>query len=116
MICCRDLGVIEPFRYEPKPARVIFGKGRIGEIGRAVEELGCRRALILSTAGHRDLADDAARRLVPLTAAAFAGAVMHTPVEITDKAMRAVEETQADCLVAVGGGSTIGLGKAVALR
>jgi alcohol dehydrogenase class IV len=41
---------------------------------------------------------------------------MHTPVEITDEAMNLVRAVQADCTIAVGGGSTIGLGKAIAAR
>ncbi|WP_343044384.1 maleylacetate reductase [Roseobacter ponti] len=39
---------------------------------------------------------------------------MHTPVEITKLALGHVQETNADCLVAIGGGSTTGLSKAVA--
>jgi alcohol dehydrogenase class IV len=108
--------MIGPFRFEPKPARVIFGQGRIGEVGRMVEELGGKRVLVLSTAGHSNLGDDIATRLGPLAAGAFAGAVMHTPFEVTDQAMRRLDETKGDCLVAIGGGSTIGLGKAIALR
>jgi len=49
-------------------------------------------------------------------AGVFAGAVMHTPVEVTERAMETVREMRADCLVAIGGGSTTGLGKAIALR
>jgi alcohol dehydrogenase class IV len=41
---------------------------------------------------------------------------MHTPVEVTERAMETVREVRADCLVAIGGGSTTGLGKAIALR
>jgi maleylacetate reductase len=108
--------MIAPFRYEPKPARVIFGAGRIAEAGQAVEELGGERALILSTAGHENLADMLAARLGSLAAGRFAGAKMHTPVDVTVQAMRVVAETKADCIVAIGGGSTIGLAKAIALR
>ncbi len=46
----------------------------------------------------------------------FDGAVMHTPVEVTEQALAVLREAAADCLVAVGGGSTTGLSKALALR
>ncbi len=46
----------------------------------------------------------------------FSGATMHTPVEVTEPALADLTLTQADCLVALGGGSTIGLSKALALR
>ena len=41
---------------------------------------------------------------------------MHTPVAITEQALAVARERQADCTVALGGGSTTGLGKAIALR
>lgn len=41
---------------------------------------------------------------------------MHTPVEVTEKALEKVETLGADCVVSIGGGSTTGLGKAIALR
>ena len=41
---------------------------------------------------------------------------MHTPVEVTEDALAFVQKSGVDCLVALGGGSTIGLAKAIALR
>src|SRR3546814_14588237 len=41
---------------------------------------------------------------------------MHTPVDVTERALQEVVEARADCLITVGGGSTTGLGKALALR
>src|SRR5205085_2275066 len=46
----------------------------------------------------------------------FTKAAMHTPVDVTEAALRVVIEAKADGLIALGGGSTIGLGKAIALR
>jgi hypothetical protein len=51
-----------------------------------------------------------------MAAGAFSSAVMHTPVDVTDNAVAAATGAGADCLVAIGGGSTIGLAKAIALR
>ncbi len=105
-----------PFVYEALPGRVIFGSGTLAQLAGAIEALGCRRALLLSTPGHRPALEALAGRLGPLAAGLFAGAVMHTPVEVTQDALAALEAAQADCLVALGGGSTIGLAKALALR
>lgn len=104
------------FRYQPKPARVVFGGGAISELGPAAEGLGLRRILVLSTAGQRRLAERAANELGGRAAGVFAGAVMHTPVDVTETALASVNGLNADGLVAIGGGSTIGLGKAIALR
>jgi maleylacetate reductase len=41
---------------------------------------------------------------------------MHTPVEVTERAMQAIRARNADAVVSRGGGPTTGLGKAIALR
>lgn len=104
------------FIYNAHPARVIFGPGTMSTVGAEAERLGMRRALVLSTPGRRSSADAVADMLGLLGAGTFAGAKMHTPVTVTDAAMKLVEALGVDGLVAVGGGSTIGLGKALALR
>src|SRR5205807_7583658 len=57
-----------------------------------------------------------AAQLGDLAAGLFAGAAMHTPIEVTEQALGLVRDLGADCTVALGGGSTTGLGKAIALR
>lgn len=107
---------IEPFTYEGLPARVVFGRGTLARLGEEAERLGIARALVLSTPGRKRQAEEVAERLGGRAAGLFAGAEMHTPVEATEAALKAVGETGADGLVAIGGGSTIGLGKAIAAR
>ena len=41
---------------------------------------------------------------------------MHVPIETARAARELARQLQADCCVAIGGGSTIGLGKAIALE
>ena len=48
-------------------------------------------------------------------AGVFDRVVMHTPLELAEEARRLAASVQADCCVVVGGGSTIGFGKAIAL-
>jgi maleylacetate reductase len=109
--------VIEPFVHDPLPTRVIFGAGPLARLGPEVERVGARRALVLSTPGRAEAqASRIAASLGERSAGVFAGAVMHTPVGVTDEALRVVKERGADAVVAVGGGSTTGLGKAIALR
>ena len=57
-----------------------------------------------------------AKTLGALAAGVFSGAAMHTPVEVTEAALAEAKEVKADCVVALGGGSTTGLGKAIAWR
>lgn len=66
--------------------------------------------------GQTDQAREVSGLLGPVAAGVFDQAAAHTPVPVTEKAVDAARAAGADCLVAVGGGSAIGLGKAVALR
>ncbi|WP_065374694.1 maleylacetate reductase [Ensifer adhaerens] len=104
------------FTFQGSAAHIVFGEGKSHEAGAWVETLGCSRALVLSTPQQRADAEALAERLGPLAARVFAGAVMHTPVEVTAIAMEAVNQSGADCVVSLGGGSTTGLGKAIAYR
>jgi alcohol dehydrogenase class IV len=104
------------FTYAVLPSRVVFGAGRFADLAGEVEHLGAKAALVLCTPGQRRLADEAATILGSRTAGIFAGAVMHVPVEAAAAARAEARRVGADCCVAVGGGSTIGLGKAIALE
>ncbi|HEY4028923.1 MAG TPA: maleylacetate reductase [Caulobacteraceae bacterium] len=107
---------MQPFTYVGAPSRVVFGFGVLARVPEEVSALGCRRALVLSTPQQAGAARDLSERLGPLGAGLFTEAAMHTPVEVTERAMQVVRDSGADCTVALGGGSTTGLGKAIALR
>lgn len=107
---------MQDFVYNALPARVVFGRGTLDRVADEVRELGCKRAVVLATPQQADDAARLAERLGELAAGTYTGAAMHTPVDVTEKAMDVVRELGADCTVALGGGSTIGLGKAIALR
>ncbi|PAU74773.1 maleylacetate reductase [Halomonas salipaludis] len=104
------------FLYTANPARVLFGPGSLARIADEVRLLGCRRALVLSTPSRREDALRLNAQLGELGGGVFSGAVMHTPVHVTEQAMAAFEDAAADGIVALGGGSTIGLSKAIAYR
>ncbi|MDK1387742.1 maleylacetate reductase [Sinorhizobium sp. 8-89] len=104
------------FVYSGSPAHIVFGQGKSAQAGEWVERIGCKKALVLSTPQQQTDAEVLAERLGPLAAGVFAGAVMHTPIDVTEMAMEIVARTGADCVVSLGGGSTTGLGKAIAYR
>src|SRR6266567_2249720 len=108
---------MQSFVYEGLPTRVIFGSGTITQLKPEAERLGVGRILVLSTPGRGEAqAREIAALLGKRSVGVHAGAVMHTPIEATEKALQTVSELGADAVVAVGGGSTTGLGKAIALR
>ena len=104
------------FQYDALPARVVFGVGAIARLPEEAARLHLHRALIISTAGQRKHAERVEELLGPLAVGVFANAVMHTPGEVTETAMVKVANLRVDGFVAVGGGSAIGLSKALALR
>jgi maleylacetate reductase len=103
------------FIYQARPGRVVFGVGSLQHLEREVLELGAQRALVLCTPEQRETAEMVAGRLGARTAAVFDKAVMHVPIELAREARALARELNADCAIAVGGGSTVGLGKAIAM-
>lgn len=106
----------KPFIYNASPGRVLFGSGTLAQLSTEIAALGCRRALILATEFQAPDAHTLADQLGDLAAGTFTKAEMHTPVAVTEEAITTFDATGADCVVALGGGSTIGLGKAIAWR
>lgn len=104
------------FVYDALPGRVVFGPGSLDQLPHEVDLLGATRALLVSTPGHRHLAEDAARRLGGRAAGIWDRAVMHVPIEAAEAARAAAREHSADVCVAIGGGTPIGLAKAIALE
>jgi len=106
----------QPFEYTAHPARVLFGSGTAARVREEVERLGRSRALLLAGPAVADAAARLADLLGPLLVARFDGAAMHTPVAVTGQALGVLRNADADCLIALGGGSTTGLSKALAHR
>lgn len=103
------------FIYDMLPSRVIFGAGCLDKLPEEIDRLGATRALVLSTPEQREQGADLVRRLGARAVGLFDRAVMHVPIEIAEAARDDARRSGADCCVAVGGGSTTGLAKAIAL-
>ncbi len=103
------------FVYQALPSRVIFGSGTLSQLPAEIERLGAQGALILSTPEQREQAEKLATQLGSKAVGVFDRAVMHVPVESAREARQVAAKLGADCAVAIGGGSTTGLGKAIAL-
>lgn len=104
------------FTWEGRPGRVVFGAGSLQHLEREVQALGARRVLVLCGPQQRATADAVAARLGARSAGVFDRAAMHVPVEVAREARVLARQRGADLAIAIGGGSTIGLGKAIALE
>ena len=107
---------MRPFVYEALPSRVVFGPGVLARLPEELDRFGIRRALVLATPQQADSARHTSQELGGRAAGVFTEAAMHTPIDVTERAMAVVRDLGVDGVVAVGGGSTTGLAKAIALR
>ena len=101
------------FVYNGLPSRVVFGPGAVAQLPAEVARLGAKRVLLLSTPGRAGMVAAVSKNL-PI-AGVFDKVVMHTPLEAANEARELATKLNADCCVTVGGGSTIGFGKVIAL-
>jgi maleylacetate reductase len=104
------------FVFQSRVPRVVFGAGALRHLERELDLLQAKRALILATPEQAGQAKVVADRLGARCAGVFDRAAMHVPVEVAREARAVAQQLEADCAVAVGGGSTTGLGKAIALE
>lgn len=103
------------FTYTSLAIRVRFGVDARSALREEAERLGITRALLVCAPGLRSRgeAERLADALGGRKAAVFSKAKVHVPVEILRACIEASAAWKADGLVAVGGGSAIGLGKLV---
>jgi len=108
--------VSRAFTYSALPMRVRFGAGSLAQLPDEVAELGLSRVLLLCSPEQEDTGKLVATALSERAAGVLPEARMHVPVEVAHRARALAQELGADGCVAVGGGSAIGLGKAIALK
>jgi maleylacetate reductase len=104
------------FAYTSASQRVVFAPDAPSRIAPELATLGRSRAFVLTTPDQAAAGQGLMDALGSLAVGHLPGAMMHTPVEVTDRALAVLQALGADCLVAIGGGSTTGLSKALALR
>src|ERR1019366_464958 len=103
------------FTLQRGTTRVVFGAGSSERILHEIEALGLKRVLVACSAGRKGEATELAGRLGERGAGVMPLAREHVPVETVTQARRDVQHTAADGVLALGGGSAIGLAKALAL-
>ena len=94
--------------------RVVFGRGALERATPEISRLGASRVLLISTRSSAPSAESVANSLGDQLVARIDEVAMHVPAEVAESALRTAEKAAADLLVCIGGGSAIGLAKAVA--
>jgi maleylacetate reductase len=110
------MGDMRSFELDNGRTRIVFGRGTVNAVGQELARLGGRRALVLSSPGRSALAERIQSRLGGAAVGVFAEAAPHTPEDVTERALARMQQLRADSVVTIGGGSTTGLGKALAVR
>ena len=102
------------FEHVTLGQRVRFGTGKAADNLRSeVERLGARRIMLIAGDFEATMAEKVAAGID--VAVRYSDVAPHVPIEKAEKARTAAVEHGIDLLVCVGGGSTTGLAKAIAM-
>lgn len=104
------------FRLPDNPTWVVFGAGASAALPAELDTLGATSTLVISTPGRRAPALELKKSLGERNVEVLAIAEEHVSLEIAEGARRLAREKGADTLIVLGGGSAIGLAKAIALE
>ena len=108
--------VQDDFVLTTRPLRVIFAPGATKQVAAELDRLGMSRVLVVTTPRGARQSDRLLTALDHRAAGLFDGAELHVPVHVARAAEAQARRLEADVLVAAGGGSAIGVAKAVALE
>jgi maleylacetate reductase len=105
-----------PFARTSLPGRVVFADGAVTRLGDELDQHGLHRAMLI-TAGHdAQLGEHGHQALGDRVTLHWDEVRQHVPLELAQRATSAARQAGAGVLVAIGGGSTTGLGKAIAVE
>lgn len=102
------------FTHQSHTVRVVFGAGTVRQLGPELQRLKARRALFVCTRSGRDRYRSQIDSLGALGVGVFDRAEPHCPQNVAEAALADFKRFDADTVVAIGGGSTIGLSKYIA--
>ncbi|HXT93543.1 MAG TPA: maleylacetate reductase [Trebonia sp.] len=102
------------FVHDTLPQRVAFGSGEAAaNLSNEIRHLGATRVMVIAAKPEADLADTITNDLPVVLR--HDDVVMHVPVDVAERAREAAASNRVDALLSVGGGSTTGLAKAIAM-
>jgi maleylacetate reductase len=103
------------FTRDTLPGRIVFRDGALDDVGDELERLGAQRAMLIVAEYDNHLIERAQSAVADRLHLVWDEIRQHVPRQLAERATAAATDKHVDALVTVGGGSTIGLGKAVAV-
>lgn len=107
---------MKPFVYEALAGRVVFGDGALKEVPKELDSLGAGTVMLIASGSSKPLADSLADLMGDRVVARIDQVNPHVPIEDVQEARRLAVDSSTEGVVTIGGGSTIGLGKNIALE
>jgi len=107
-------GTVTSFVYEPQPVRVVFGPGRRREAAAEATRIGMTNAMVVCGSSGASVAAGIAAGLG--SSQVLTASAMHVPADLAEDTLSRLRAAGSDGLIAVGGGSPLGLCKAMARR
>jgi alcohol dehydrogenase class IV len=107
---------MDTFEYIGAGHRVLFGSGTVEQLPSMLQKINATVILILSTPEQASSAETVRRIIGDAAVSIFSQATMHTPTHITEKAVLVARQKSVNGIISIGGGSTVGLGKAISIR
>lgn len=95
--------------------RIVSGPGKAATLQHELDQLGIERVAVLCTPSGATRYAGIIAGLGPRCTAVFAQAALHSPLDVAEAAARVVRNSGAAATICIGGGSTIGLGKFIAV-
>ncbi|MHA1109266.1 MAG: iron-containing alcohol dehydrogenase, partial [Alphaproteobacteria bacterium] len=105
---------MEPFVYEGIAPRIVFGNGAIDQLAAEAASLSISSALIVCSPARRAMAERCAAGLGGVSAGICDASTTNITEAAFERVIAEIGRCGADGFVVLGGGSPIGLGKAVA--
>jgi len=99
----------------PEGTTLIAQPGALAELPALADVVGAHRVLVVAGGACRPIADRVIGLLGPRALGTFSDTVAHVPARSVNLAVASAQEVHADAVLAVGGGSTTGFGKIIAL-
>ena len=107
---------VEPFDYENVAGRIAFGRGRVADLGDLLDDAGGERALVVcgsNVGANRETMEPVEAGLGDRLAGVFDGTTPDKDARAVVEGVAAMADRDADSLVAVGGGSSIDVARAI---
>ncbi len=107
---------MKAFTYDALPGRVVLAAGALARLPEEIDRLQSSRVFVIASGSAARLMPGIVESLGDRFAGVFSEVVQHVPTSVAQQALVALQQAEADCIVTLGGGSAIGLGKALALE